>query len=255
MTPLVVAITGASSGIGRATAEEFARKNWWVAVLARRQELLEDLVNGLRQKYPQGRFLALRCDVSSWQDVQRAAAAIEQEFGRLNVLVNNAGSFDYQLLEKCSVEKIDEMIDVNVRGVIYTTKAMLGLLAGAAKKGERSKIVNVSSISGLWGFSRMSVYTATKFAITGFSSAMRRELRLQGIDIGSIHPGPVRTRPEGSTAPKKWSTMFPDAVARQIYALATSRRGRVISHPAFHLLHFLERLSPRAVDRILRKIL
>jgi NAD(P)-dependent dehydrogenase (short-subunit alcohol dehydrogenase family) len=254
--PLAVAITGASSGIGRATAEEFARQNCWVAVLARRRDLLDELVAGLRAKYPEARFLALRCDVSRWDDVVAAATAIEREFGRLNVLVNNAGAFEYQSLEKSTIEKIDEMIDVNVRGVIYTTKAMLGLLSAAARSGQRAKIVNVSSISGLWGFSKMSVYTATKFAITGFSSAMRRELQREGIGMASIHPGPVRSKPAAAPAPpKKWSTMLPDEVARQIHALAISGRGRRISHPAFQLLHWLEHLSPRAVDRLLRKIL
>lgn len=250
-----VVVTGASSGIGRAAAEEFGQRGCSVAVLARRLDALEDLVASLRKKYPQARFIAARCDVSNWEQMQAAVATVEKELGGLNVLVNNAGAFDYGALEKSTIEKLDEMIDVNVRGVMYATKAFLPLLKKSAAAGERAKIVNVSSISGLWGFSNMAVYTATKFAITGFSAAMRRELRATGVDVASIHPGPVRSKPHQEKLPKKWSQMMPAQVAKQIYDLAVSRHGRRISHPAFTLLNYLENVSPDIVDRVLRKIL
>jgi len=240
-------ITGASSGIGWATAIEFASRGYDVVAVARRRELLEELLRVL----PAGNHRIEVCDVSQWDQIARVAASLT----KLNVLVNNAGAFEYAPLAKSSPEKLDEMLNVNVRGVIYMSKACLPALKAAVAAGESAKILNVSSISGLWGFSNMSVYTASKFAVTGFSSALRRELAKEKIDVASIHPGPVRNRDVDSKTPKKRMTMLPPQVAKQICDMALSPAGRFISHPVFTALHWLENLSPRAVDRLLKKIL
>jgi short-subunit dehydrogenase len=251
----VALITGASSGIGRSTAEEFARHGYAVVVVARRKELLEALVKKLETAHPGGRFLAHVCDVSDWKQVEALAEKVAAEFSQLSVLVNNAGAFEYKSLEMSSPEKIDEMIDVNVRGLVYMSKALLPHLRRAAKVSGRAKIVNVSSIGGLWGFSNMTVYTATKFAVTGFTSALRRELRADGIEVASIHPGPVRSKEMGGETPAKGMVMFPHQIAQQIYELARSKKAQHISHPAFSLLRVIESFSPELVDRVLKKIL
>lgn len=243
----VALITGASSGIGWATAIEFAKRGYDVVAVARRRSLLDKLL----AEMPKGNHRVETCDVSRWDQVEAVAAGIP----KLNVLVNNAGAFEYAPLAKSSPEKLDDMLNVNIRGVIYMSKACLPALRAAVKAGESAKILNISSISGLWGFSNMSVYTASKFAVTGFSSALRRELAADGIDVASIHPGPVRNRDVDSKAPKKRMTMLPDQVAKQIFEMAVSPSGRFISHPVFTALHWLENLSPKAVDRLLKKIL
>ena len=253
-TRKVAVITGASSGIGRATAEEFARRGYDVAVLARRAELLTSLTAQLQKEHPSSKIIDIPCDISDWKQVSAAVEKLAAEFPHVNVLVNNAGAFEYQSLEKSAPEKLDEMINVNVRGVIYVSKAMLPLLKKGAIAGW-SKIVNVSSISGLWGFSNMAVYTATKFAVAGFSSALRRELRGQGIQVATIYPGPVNTRLPKGKKPDKKMVMVPDQVAVQILTLATSSRRDQVTHPFFKGLHLLETFSPDSVDKLLKKIL
>ena|GEM_PF-3186905 len=256
MTPQTAVITGASTGIGRATADEFAEQGYDLAILARRKELLDAIVDQLSNEYPERKFAAYRCDVREWEQVSDTAQQIQEDFKQINVLINNAGAFEYLSLEKSAPEKLDEMIDVNVRGVVYMTKAMLPLLRKAVSNGQWAKIVNVSSIAGLWGFSNMSVYTATKFAVTGFSSGLRRELRGQGIRVASIHPGPVRSKADiPENAPKKRLVMSPYEIADQVFSLATSKRNRLISHPAFTLLNAIEHVSPTVVDKFLKKFL
>lgn len=254
---MVVLVTGASSGIGRATAIEFAKRHYSVVVLARRKDLLQTLISELKEENPKGKFLVLTCDISKWSDVTAAFESIEKDFGKLNVLVNNAGAFEYAPFEKSSAEKLEEMINVNVRGVIYATKAAFGLLKKAADKNECAKVINVSSIAGLWGFTNMVAYSATKFAVTGFTSALRREWRSHKIDVASIHPGPVRTwvSPKEAERPKKAHVMLPPEIASQICDLATLKHGRRISHPTFSVLNVLENVSSDIVDKVLKKIL
>lgn len=251
--PRVAVVTGASSGIGRAAAEEFAKHGYTVVVVARRKALLVGLVKELEKNRPHGHFIAAPCDISDWKQVSALAAELETKLPYINVLVNNAGAYDYQSLEKSSLEKLDEMIDVNVRGVIYMSKAFLPHLKKAISKGHRAKVVNVSSVGGLLGFSNMAVYTATKFAVTGFSRALRRELKADGVDVASIHPGPVQTK-EGEGA-KKSIVMLPHQIASQIYELSKSKQSQRISHPAFYVLNFVEYFSPGLVDKVLKRIL
>jgi len=251
----VAVITGASSGIGRSTAEEFARRGYDLLLLARRRELLDNLCEELGKTYPSQKILALTCDISKWAHVEESFGEALRLFPAINVLINNAGAFDYRSLKDSGPEKLDSMIDVNVRGMVYVTKAALPLLKKAVEKGERAKIVNVSSISGLWGFSNMSVYTATKFAVAGFSSGLRRELAPEKIEVSTIFPGPVNTKPGAAPSGSRKLVMFPPQIATQIYKLAHSRKHNLVSHPAFSVLHLLESLSPRMVDRVLKRII
>jgi 3-hydroxy acid dehydrogenase/malonic semialdehyde reductase len=253
----VAVITGASTGIGRATAHEFARQGYSLATLARRKELLDELNEELSKGYPNQRFVGYKCDVRKWEEVAAVAKAVLNDFDAVEALVNNAGAFEYLSLEKSTPEKLDEMIDVNLRGVVYVTKAFLPLLKNSVAAKRPAKIVNVSSIAGLWGFSNMSVYTATKFAVVGFTSGLRRELRAQGIQVATIHPGPVRSKaiPGKAVLNKKRLEMLPDQIGRQIFRLAVNSKRRRVSHPAFSIFNAIERFSPAAVDRLLKRFL
>jgi short-subunit dehydrogenase len=251
----IAVITGASSGIGRATAEEFAERGYDLAVVARRKDLLDSLVDEITKRHPKVKCKAFKCDITSFQEVTQLADSVEKEWGKIHILVNNAGAYEYKPLEKSTQAKLDELIDVNVKGVVYVTKVFIALLKKASEKKEWAKIVNVSSISGLWGFSNMSVYTATKFAVAGFSSGLRRELRPLKIQVATIFPGPVDTK---NTAKKNGSRkviMSPPEVAQQIFALSTSHKHRLISHAAFSFLNALEPFSPEIVDRLLKRII
>ncbi len=249
----VAVITGASSGIGKATAELFAARGYSLAVVARRESLLLSLVASLQQISPGGKFIPYVGDVSSWESVEATAKKIEADWPAVNVLVNNAGSFDYGPIEKISPEKIDELIHVNVRGVIATTRYLLpSLKKGVANGG--AKIINVSSIAGLWGFPNMAAYSATKFAVAGFSSALARELKPQGIGVATIFPGPVNTKLAKGTRPEKRMVKIPEDVAKEILALAEGRRRRKV-HPIFSALSLLDQVSSDTVDKVLKKIL
>lgn len=251
----VAVVTGASSGIGRATAVYFARRGVDLVVMARRKELLESLRSEIIAENPERKVAVIACDISVWGEVERAANEIEQEFGSVNVLVNNAGAYEYKSLEESRPENLDNLIDVNIRGVVYVTKAILPRLKLSVSRTEWAKIVNVSSISGLWGFRNMSVYTATKFAVAGFSSGLRRELSAQGVRVATIFPGPVNTKVVSrQNGGSKKLVMYPDEIAKQIYELAMSRRNNLISHPAFRFLQVLENLSPQMVDKLMKRI-
>jgi short-subunit dehydrogenase len=215
------------------------------------------LTEELTARYPTQKFISYKCDVRKWEEVATVAKEVLKDFDAIEALINNAGAFEYLSLEKSLPEKLDEMIDVNLRGVVYVTKAFLPLLKNSVAANRPSKIVNVSSIAGLWGFSNMSVYTATKFAVVGFSSGLRRELRNQKIQVSTIHPGPVRSKtpPGKKLSDKKILEMLPDQIARQIYALAVNSKRKRVSHPAFSILHAIERFSPEAVDHFLKKFM
>lgn len=246
-------ITGASSGIGRATAEHFARHGYSLAVIARREALLTTLVDSLKQQYPDAKFVAYAGDVSSWSDVDAIAKKIESDWPCVNVLINNAGAFDYAPLEKATPEKIDEMIHVNVRGVIAMCRALLPSLRKAVGLGG-ARIINVSSIAGLWGFPSMAAYSATKFAVAGFGSALDRELVKQGISVSTIFPGPVNTKLARGSRPEKKMVKVPDDIAKELLALAEGKRKKAV-HPVFGALSLLEQVSSTTVDKILKKIL
>lgn len=256
MESRVVVVTGASSGIGKATAECFAKAGYRVAVLARRKELLDELVQSLQKEAPEAKAKAYTCDITQWEQVAATFESIGRDFQKVNVLINNAGAFEYAPLEKSTPKNLDHMIDVNVRGMVYVTKACLSLLGEARKNNEWAKIINVSSISGLWGFSNMSVYTSTKFAVAGFSSGLRRELKAKGIQVGTIFPGPVYNKPGPRPNGKSRKLlMMPPEAADQVLKLAESRKHNLVSHPAFSMLHLIEPLSPSVVDSLLKRII
>ena len=249
----VAVITGASSGIGRATAELFAKSGYSLAVIARREALLTTLVESLKGQNPGGQFIAYAGDVSSWTGVEAIAKKIEADWPQVNVLINNAGAFDYAPLEKASTEKIDEMIHVNIRGVIATSRYLLpSLRKGVGRGGAR--IINVSSIAGLWGFPSMAAYSATKFAVAGFSSALDRELKKQGISVSTIFPGPVNTKLAKGTRPEKKMVKIPEDIAKQLLQMAEGSAKKKV-HPLFNALSWLDQVSSPTVDKILKKIL
>ena len=247
-------ITGASSGIGRATAERFAKAGYSLAVVARREPLLASLVEMLQASYPQQRFVAYVVDVSSWSGVEEFGKKIDADWPAIHVLINNAGAFEYGPLEKITEAKVDELIHVNVRGVIATTRFLLpSLKKGAAQGG--AKIINVSSIAGLWGFSNMAAYSATKFAVAGFSSSLSREFSKMGISVATIFPGPVNTKLPKGARPEKKLVKIPEDIAQEILKIATSSDISKRVHPLFRTMSWLEQFSPKSVDRILKKYL
>ena len=186
-------ITGASSGIGAATARRLAEDGASVALVARRRERLEALAAEIDQGG--GSALVVEADIT---DRTQAEAAVQQtigRFGRLEILVNNAGVMLLGPVVGADAEEWDRMIAVNVQGLLYTTRAALPHLLKAAETHPRrvADIVNISSIAGRVAWSGYGVYNLTKFGLNGFTESLRQEVTQRHVRVGVLEPGGVAT--------------------------------------------------------------
>jgi short-subunit dehydrogenase len=209
----IVVITGASSGIGRATAVAFAGRGATVVGAARREERLDDLVGEVERDG--GRALAVRCDVADPSQVEALRDRVREAFGRTDVLVNNAGIAGGGPFADQSIEQIERVIRVNCLGVLYCTKAFLPLMLEARK----GHIVNVSSLAGRFATPGASVYTATKHAVVAFSEALHYEVAGRGVLVTTVNPGFVRTEGfphEGRRSTGGLPVMEPESVSELI---------------------------------------
>jgi len=182
-----VAITGASSGIGEATALAYAERGASVALAARRSDRIEALAKRIEDEG--GRAVALPTDVG---DERQARAFIEHAYehlGRLDILVNNAGLMLLGAVEGADTEQWRQMVHVNILGVLYCTHAALPLM----REQGGGHIVNISSVAGRRASLGSAVYNFTKFGVTGFSEALRQEALHAGIRVAIIAPGMVET--------------------------------------------------------------
>lgn len=189
----VALVTGASSGIGAATALALAREGCSVALLARRTERLEELTRSLGAQGSTS--LALTADLC---DAAQPAAAVERavaHFGQLDIVVNNAGFGVRGPVAESDPEDWDRMIDLNVRAVLRMSRAALPHLLHAANAGPRgvADLVNVSSVAGRVPRKDNSVYSATKHAVCSFSEALRREVTGRQVRVGLVEPGMTQT--------------------------------------------------------------
>jgi NAD(P)-dependent dehydrogenase (short-subunit alcohol dehydrogenase family) len=178
----VVLITGASSGIGRATAERFLAEGWGVAATMR-NPTGDDALSG----HPGA--LVTRLDVTDEASIAAAFEATLARFGRLDAVVNNAGYGAYGPLEATSMASVRRQFDVNVVGLLAVTKAALPHLRGQGA----GTIVNVSSMGGRMAFPLGTLYHGSKFAVEGLSEALHYELAPLGVRVRVIEPGAVRT--------------------------------------------------------------
>ncbi|MET0277488.1 MAG: SDR family oxidoreductase [Pseudorhodoplanes sp.] len=181
----IVLITGASSGIGAATARELAAAGAKVVIGARRTDRLDALSEDIRAAGGTVRARAL--DVTDRADMQVFVDAAVSEFGRVDVLVNNAGVMPLSLMSSLKVEEWDRMIDVNIRGVLYGIAAVLPVM-NAQNAGQ---IINVSSVGGLAVSPTAAVYCATKYAVRAISDGLRQENK--ALRVSCIYPGVVES--------------------------------------------------------------
>jgi NADP-dependent 3-hydroxy acid dehydrogenase YdfG len=221
----VVVITGASSGIGEATARQLAGSGASVIVGARRTERLETLVADITKSGGSARFRAV--DVTKRTDVQALVDYAKAEFGRVDVLVNNAGVMPLSPLTALKVDEWDRMIDVNIRGVLYGIAAVLPEMK---TRGE-GHIINVASIGAHVVVPTAAVYCATKYAVWAISDGLRQEnndLRVTVVSPGVVESELADTISDAATAEViheyRRIAIAPDAVARAIaFAIAQPR--------------------------------
>ncbi|MHB2000873.1 MAG: SDR family oxidoreductase [Solirubrobacteraceae bacterium] len=184
-------VTGASSGIGLAIAEMLAQEGHGVTLAARRPEKLESAVAGLRE---QGHDVqAVPANVSEEEQIKRVVASHEQRYGRLDVLVNNAGVGFGSTLADVQTKRLDMQLDVNLRSIVLFYRECLPLLRASAAEHRRTIVVNTSSISGKHGQPWLSIYSATKHGVVGWTEAMNKELAGQGIRSTALCPAFVDT--------------------------------------------------------------
>jgi len=184
----VVIVTGASSGIGYATAIAIAKAGAKVAVGARRVDKLEQLKKDIEKIG--GECITVACDVTKRSDCENLINAEMKKWNRIDILVNNAGLMPLSFVKNLKIDEWDQMIDVNIKGVMYCTAAAIPHML-AQKSGH---IVNISSIAGRVVFPAGSVYCATKFAVWAFSEGLRQELSVRNnIRVTTIEPGIVDT--------------------------------------------------------------
>ena len=244
-----IAITGASSGIGRAAAVELARRGANLVIAARRAELLENVA-------AECRALGVSCtpvaaDVTSRDDCAKLIAAAP----RIDVLVNNAGFAVFDAIESARPDDLEAMMQTDYFGTVWCTQAVLPQMLA---RGDGT-IVNVSSIAGIMGYARMGGYCATKFAVIGFTEALRDEVIGRGVRVALVCPGTTNTgffvkaeRGKMPGASRLILAVKPERVARVVADAAEDGRfRRIVPWTAAVYMKFKE-LFPTVAHAVFR---
>jgi short-subunit dehydrogenase len=249
-----ILITGASQGIGRALAVEAAQRGAKVLAAARSESLLDELARQVQEAG--GRLETVPADVTNPEDRRRMADAALHHFGGLDVLVNNAGIGATGHFVEVSPERLRKIMEVNFFGLTETTRVCLPLL----RRGVKPAIVNVSSIAGKRGIPARSEYSASKFAVQGFSEALRAELAKDAIDVLVICPGLTQTNFSKNMLEQKARLqmdhlrgMTPEQVAKATLRMLERGRDEVCLTLQGRLIVFVSRFFPRLADRIARR--
>lgn len=247
-----VVLTGASSGIGRATAVELGRRGATVVLAARSGEALEDVAREVAAAG--GRAVAVPTDVADWGQVQNLARSAVERFGRIDTWVNNAAVSEYATVEDSTVEEIDRILQVNLHGTIYGIKAALPVMKGQGG----GTIVNVASVLGKLSVPLQAAYCASKHGVVGFADSLRLELKRDGsnVEVCSILPSSINT-PFFSHARAKLGGQKPQpippaydpvAVADAIAFVCERPRREVVVGGSGKLFELAQRINPALVD-------
>ncbi len=184
---ITVLITGATSGIGKATASIFAKNGYRLILTGRRSERLEDVKTAFEQDY-HNRTQILNFDVRSLEDMKKALAELDEDFKNVDILINNAGlASGFAPIHEGDIEDWDKMIDTNIKGLLYMTRAIAPQMV-ARRKGH---IVNIGSIAGKEIYPNGNIYSATKFAVDALTRAMRVDMHKYNIRVSQVSPGAV----------------------------------------------------------------
>jgi short-subunit dehydrogenase len=241
----LVLVTGAGSGIGRALCVEAANRGMAVALCGRRQEALEAtctlLGNGAEH-------LVIPADITRPEDRRVIVERIKTERGALDILINNAGIVEGGPLETFDDDALARTFQTNVMAPMALTRDLMPLLVA----GKPSRVVNVGSIFGDIGYPEFTCYSAAKFALRGFSIALRREWKRKGISV--TYAAPRATRTDAAVAfsdliaKTKMTMDSPEQVARQIWRAVASGHDSVYAPAPERVYVLIQRLFPRVID-------
>jgi len=251
---IVAAITGASSGIGRATALRLARDGASVAICARRSDRLERVAEEIRQAG--GRPLALALDVTRASDMQALVDSAVREFGRLDVMICNAGYGIYGAIDGVTPEQMQAVMDVNYFGTYHAARAALPVFR---TQGHGHTII-VSSIVGQRGVPFMGPYSATKFAQVGLAECLRAEVQGSGLRVSVVYPISteteffgVMTRNSGFATRAHGPRQTPEHVADAIARAIRRPVPEIYPHRISKGLAVLNAIAPGFCDRLTRR--
>ena len=240
----IAVITGASSGIGEATARRLARNGWRCVLLARRRERLEPLAAELEAEFE-------LCDVSDRGQVERVAAAVLERHPQVHLLMNSAGIGARAGFFDCPPERIEEVTATNYLGSVWCLRAFLPGLEAAAP----SDVVNVVSVAGTVAFAPSGPYAASKHAQLALSRATTAELRGRGIRVHTVNPGFVETEgfPQATTLKSglfRRAVIGPERVADHIVGLVGRGPGETFIPRFYRIFALLQALLPGIVGRV-----
>lgn len=223
----IILITGASSGIGRATAEYFAKHQYRIIITGRREKLLEQFALDLKNRFGAD-ILSLKMDVTNITEVKDVLEGLPENWKNISVLVNNAGlAAGLNYLHEGKIDDWEQMIDTNFKGLLYVTRT---LVPGMIERG-KGHIINIGSIAGKETYLKGNVYCATKHAVNSLTKSLRMELVKYGIRVSQIAPGAVETefsqvrfkgdKEAAARTYKGYQPLKPEDVAGAIYYVAS----------------------------------
>ncbi|MGO4543297.1 SDR family NAD(P)-dependent oxidoreductase [Paenibacillus sp. 2TAB23] len=244
----VIFISGASSGIGALTAIKLAERGAIPILTGRNVEKLKEIAMSIK-----GKVSYYQMDVTDNKQVQQTVEAVIAKYGKIDVLLNNAGYGQFEPFASMPVDHFQQMMDTNYMGVVRCTKAVIPHMVNRGN----GHIVNIASLAGKIGTAKSTSYTATKHAVLGFTNSLRMELRGSGIQVSAVNPGPIDTPffsladPSGSYVKNvSWFMMKPEYVVDRIVKLIERRKDELdLPKKAAVAIRFYQ-LLPRTIDRL-----
>ena len=248
----VILITGASSGIGKEAAIEFAKLGANIVLVARKKDKLEQTANELKKF--DTIILVCQCDVSKRDQVKEMSKIVLEKFGSIDILVNNAGFAIYGSVSDLTIDEIESQMETNYFGMIYCTKNFLPSML----KNKSGHIVNVASVAASFGLPGIASYCASKFAMLGFSEGLKHELKGTGVGITVVSPIMVRTNffehPSFEKMPKfSPISLSSKTVAKTILKAANSPRLEIIVPSVVRGAVWIKNTFPYFINPVLGK--
>lgn len=251
----VVIITGASSGIGKACAIEFAKGGAIVVLAARSHDNLKQVEYEI--KHTGGLALSVPTDVSKIDDCKRLINSTIKQYGKIDILINNAGISMRAAFEDVDLKVIRKLMDTNFYGTVYCTKFALPFI-----QKQKGTVIGISSISGLAPLPGRTAYTASKHAMDGFLNTLRQENRKKGLNVLVVHPGFTESniryaalnsggQPQQETPREEGRMMTSEKVAQHICRAVKKRNRDLVLTPEGRMVVWLHKNFPDIADRII----